>query len=315
VGKASELDVLQAESGLAERKATENEAYQRLRGAKNATLDLMMDSSITSQRRIVAGDKPQIGGSDLPSLSSLQNQALAMNPDYLSLQIDQAQNEIRHKVARNQQLPQLDLTGGYTMSGVGTSPGASHRQTQQSDFPAWSVGLQFRIPLAGARRARKQTEAAQLRVEASRLAIEGAAVEIANVIETSARNVQTSNDSVGYYKKVVDFNEKLLETQLARLGVGKTTSRVVFETERDLFESRINYLRSLVLIERAILQLDTIVGASLAKREMEVDKIELVVRTSKVIRNGKIDQASFQLFVEEMQERYQSIRKKNKISK
>jgi len=233
---------------------------------------------------------------------------LVMNPDYLGLELERRQNEIRHKVARNQKLPLLDLTGGYSVSGIGTSPGASHRQTQQNDFPAWNVSLQFRMPLAGNKRARRQAESARLQLEASRLAVEGAAVEIGNLIESSLQGVRAARDSVEHYQKVVDFNKKLLETELARLEVGKTTSRVVFETESDLFESRINYLRGLAMFERAVLQLHTIVGVGLKKREMEIDKSELRMRTTDLVRKGRINEEAFQQFVGELQGIYRSHR-------
>ena len=310
VGKASELDVLQAESGVAERRAIENEARQRLQSANNTALDLIMETAAGDGRWLVATDTPTVGDAELGKVADLQRTALEMNPDYLGLELERRQNEIRLKVAKNQKLPLLDLTGGYSMSGIGTSPGASHRQTQQNSFPAWNVSLQFRLPLAGNKRARRQAESARLQLEASRLAVDGAAVEIGNLIESSLQGVRAARDSVAHYKKVVEFNEKLLETELARLDVGKTTSRVVFETESDLFESRINYLRGLALFERAVLQLHTIVGIGLDKREMEIDKSELTMRTTNLVRKGAIDEEAFQQFVNDLQSIYSSHRSK-----
>ncbi len=310
VGKASELDVLQAESGLAERRAIENEARQRLQSANNTALDLIMETADGNGNWLVATDTPSVVATEPGQMADLQREALTMNPDYLGLELERRQNEIRLKVAKNQKLPLLDLTGGYSMSGIGTSPGASHRQTQQNSFPAWNVSLQFRLPLAGNKRARRQAESARLQLEASRLAVDGAAVEIGNLIESSLQGQSAARDSVAHYKKVVDFNEKLLETELARLEVGKTTSRVVFETESDLFESRINHLRGLALFERAVLQLHTIVGIGLDRRGMEIDKSELTMRTTDLVRKGEIDEEGFQQFVDDLQSIYRSHRAK-----
>ncbi len=304
VGKASELDVLQAEAGQAEREALVNEARQRLRSAANTAMDLMLDPAIGAERRLAASDTPKGGKVVLDDMSEYQRRSLEMNPDYLRLMHERDQNQIRFKVATNQKLPQLDLTGGYSVNGVGKSPGASHRQTQQNDFPVWTVGLQFRMPLAGAKRARRHAEAARLQLESSEKALQGAVVEIGNVIETAVHNVGAARDSIAHYRKVVEFNKKLLETQLARLEVGKTTSRVVFETERDLFEARINLLRGLVAFERSILQLHVITGLGLEKRGLEVGKDDLAFRTSVIIKKGKIDEEAFHRFVEDVTAQY-----------
>lgn len=305
VGKASQLDVLQAESGLAERRAIVNEARQRLRAANNTAMDLIQDPAIGGGRKLVASDSPEIVDVSLEDMRSYQQRSLEMNPDYLRLELERRQNEIRLKVAKNQKLPQLDLTGGYSVNGVGSSPGASHRQTQQNDFPAWSLGVQMRVPLVGSKRARRHAEAARLQLRSSEKALEGAVIEIGNVIETSAHNVRAARDSVSHYEKVVEFNEKLLETQLARMEVGKTTSRTVFETERELFQSRINRLQGLVQFERAVLQLHIITGLGLEKRGMEIEKDDLTFRTALIVRKGKIDQNAFDRFVGDVTRQYQ----------
>src|SRR5690606_26655648 len=84
------------------------------------------------------------------------------NPDYISRRQEALAENVRLAFAKNQRLPQLDLKASYGLNGLGGSPAHSWDDVEGGDFPAWSVGVELRIPITGGIRERNEYEAAKL---------------------------------------------------------------------------------------------------------------------------------------------------------
>lgn len=88
--------------------------------------------------------------------------AIEANPDYLSRRKQIESSRIRLAYAQNQRWPQLDLKASYGLNGIGDSPSSSFDQITHSEFPAWSLGVELRIPLAGGIKSRAELAGAKL---------------------------------------------------------------------------------------------------------------------------------------------------------
>ena len=111
-GKGAELDVLEAESGLALRRTKRNEALQR---ASDAQGQLMVQAGISPNSRPIrvrATDVPVITGIRHSQAES-QREAMELNPDYViqKKKVDEAR--LRFGVAKNQHRPELNLKGSW----------------------------------------------------------------------------------------------------------------------------------------------------------------------------------------------------------
>ncbi|HEY0551485.1 MAG TPA: TolC family protein, partial [Verrucomicrobiae bacterium] len=260
-GRGSELEVLEADAGLALRQTKLAEAEQKQQEAALRAMTFSSESALAMQPPIRAADEPDLDRAGPEFLSSVAA-AFDNNPDYQSQQRKIRQEEIRLAYAQNQRLPQLDLRASYGLNGLGETPSASHEDIERGRFPSASVGVELRVPLGGDIRGRNELAAARLRKQQALLALKQVETQIINSVQTAVQKVRSARDAVESNKKVVTFNQNLLETQFERLAVGKVESRKVLEVEAALFEARNAVLDSLVQYERARLELDLVQGAT-----------------------------------------------------
>jgi outer membrane protein TolC len=168
-GQGSELDVMDAQSGLALRQTKRNEAFQSYLEALGMMRSL---SGVSPMPYEVGPGGPNIRVVDLPpktnapiSYADSYWRAYASNPDFLIQKEKMRQEEVRLGVAKSQALPELDLKAAYGYNGLGNTPARAWQVAEAQSFPSWSVGLELTFPLDGNIKARNLKKAAQLSLQ------------------------------------------------------------------------------------------------------------------------------------------------------
>ena len=279
-GRGSELEVLEAEAGLAVRLTKLAEAEQKRKEAEMQVLTLASESAFAPHPVMMASERPSIDAT-VPEFLRSAEAAFELNPDYQAQLRKIKQEDVRIAFAKNQRLPQLDLSASYGLNGLGSTPGRSHEDIERQSFPSFTAGFELHIPLGGNIKARNEFAAARVRKEQSLLALKQIETQIINAIQTAVQKIRSTRESVENNQKVVAFHQNLLKTQMDRLELGRVESRKVLETEAALFESRNAVLDAMVQYERAKLELELVQGAILKVRELEISKTELRERTAK----------------------------------
>ncbi len=305
VGKSSELEVLQAEAGVSLRKARRNEAMQKLAEAANQLNTLLSGTASETNIMVWAAEEPEIRDVGLNFYDGY-GAAIESNPDYLTRKHQAVAENIRLAYTKNQRLPQLDLKGSYGLNGLGPSIDDSHDRLYQAQYPAWSVGAEFRIPVTGGMRERNEYAAAKLSKEKAIVNLKEIEVQIANALSTALLKVKNLRESVENHKSVINFHQRLLENQVARLRAGVVDSRTVLETEDKLFEARVSLLENLVSYQKALLELELVKGATLVNRNIELTKAELQDMTSKFISTHGFGGPAFEALRQEVEQEYAS---------
>lgn len=289
-GKSSELEVLQAEAGVALRRARLKEAQQKLVEGNNKLNSLISGSASSVPVLWSVTDKPRDTAPHLDFISAMQ-EVIENNPDYLSQRRQTVQEAIRVVYAANQRWPQLDLKASYGANGLGTTPGTSWDDLTGGQYPNWSIGAEFRIPIGGNVRGRRELEAARLKQEAALVSLKAIEVEIASAVDTALHRISSLRDSVASYSQVVDFNRKLLETELTRLDVGRTDSRKVLETEDSLSEARSAALDATINFQKSLIEWDLARGTILKARKLELNQDQLEFKTTRFAGDARISPA------------------------
>ena len=304
-GAGSELEVLQTQAGLALRQSKLGEARQKFFEALAQLRNLAgIPGMGESSSSVDLADSPSLV-TEVGVFQDLGLKALELNPDYLSQVRKAAQEDIRIAYAKNQRLPQLDLKASYGLNGLGRSPGDSFDAASTGNFESWSVGGELRMPLGGGGRSRNELLAARLRKQQALLGIKEIETQVLNAVETALRKVSSTRDAVHTYQTVVQFNKDLLNTQLARLEVGKVESRKVLEVEADLFEAKNAVVEALVQHERAQLELAFVDGTLLGQRNMDLPRVEVQQKTKLMIRHAARSEEHFNLIMKDLRERYE----------
>lgn len=268
-GKMSETEVLEAEVGLALRQSQRVEARQAVLAAADLLRAFLSETPDWAEgARLRAIDEPQLEDLEL-SFAESMGSAIRGHPDYLARREIIEQESVRVRYMERQRWPQLDLVGSYGVNGIGDSASDSYSMARRSDYEAWSVGIEVRIPLGGGMRERADLRTAEKRKHQALLELKTAEVEIANALHTALNRVHSTREQAAYYERMVGFNQRLLDSEIGLLDAGKSDSRRVLQIEQELVDARIAYYQSLVEHKRAWLDWEVAEGSLLEKRDME----------------------------------------------
>lgn len=232
-GKTTELEVLQAEAGLALRESNLTEAQQRRVDAA-ARLDALLGRKANQGSMVVPSEKLNEAISTLPATEALL-ESFQSHPAYLAQTERCNQAGIRLVYAENERLPQLDLRASYGYNGLGDNlKGTLDDGFLERDFPSWYVGFELSYPLTNGKRERHQVAAAQMRKRQALLELSAIEIELINGIHVLVDKVESLRNRSDAMEKVVDLHRRVLENEQEYLRAGKSESRKVLEAEEDL---------------------------------------------------------------------------------
>ena len=292
-GKGTEIEVMEAEAGLSLRRAKLEEARQKQLETANRVLSLYAEEAPRDGARLRVTDVPKIRA-ESPDFNSLRQTAFNLSPDYLIAEERIQQDRVRLGLARNQRLPELNLKGSYGMNGLGRTPGIAWDDIQNQDQPAWFVGAEFRVPLAGGIRGRNDLTASRLQLQASELSLRGLETELANSMNSAWHKIGSTRQNIRSYQTSVRYNQALLASAMTRLEAGKLESRKVLEIEADLLQTRVSEVESMVRFEFAWMELEMMEGNLLMTRDLELTQTELQSATSRMSSSRVIGDSEYQ---------------------
>ncbi len=290
-GSGAELDVMEAQSGLALRNTKRNDVVQNYYDAlgRLRSLTSVAPSPFSPVQNgtlaVQAADNPQSSNA-VPTYADCMNQVWELNPDYLIQWKKTEQEALRLGVAKNQLLPELNAKGAYGYNGLALSPDDSWDSATSKQFPSWSIGLELSIPLGGNIKGRHLYSAAKLSLQEAYLNLKGAQTQIANDLSMSTQKAQAWRQSIESYQTVVNYNEELLKTQLERLKAGAVGSDKVLETEANLLDSRQDLAGALTQYRRALSEVELATGNILKNRNLDIDRERLKQQTRWLLDHG-----------------------------
>lgn len=283
-GQGSELDIMDAQSGLALRQTKRNEAMQSYLDALGMVQSLMGTIPIpyedgASSTKLRAADLPPETNAPV-AYSDGYWEAFESNPDFLIQEEKMRQEEVRLGVAKNAMLPELDFKAAYGFNGLGDTPSEAWDVAMTADYPSWSVAFQLTFPLGGNIKGRQLKKAAQLSLQEAYLNVKGVQSEIATHLSISIQKMQSWQQSVQSYETVVHYNDELLKTTLEQLKAGIIDGHKALEVEADLLDSRQSMANALVQYRESIIEVELTEGDLLKRWDMDFSRDELRRQTT-----------------------------------
>ena len=169
--------------------------------------------------------------------------AIANRPDVRGLRSQLAQAEVALQETQSETLPALDLIGTWSSDGARDQFHQAFRDATDVDYPDWTVGLEFSLPI-GNHAARASYQRAQLEVERQRRALHATILQVTKEVRQAARDLHSLSESIRASAESMRLELSNLETEQIKLRVGAST---VFEVQRrnqDLREARTRHLRN-----------------------------------------------------------------------
>ncbi len=284
-GRGSRLDLLEAEAGLALRRSRERQSFQKRIEALNRLASFFGGVPRKDLVDYLAVDAPVSLPVEMSYESGIRN-AMAMNPELLRAQLQKEQERIRLGYAKNQRLPELNLKASFGASGVENGWQESFDNIRRASFPAWTVGLVFRVPIWGGVRGRYEERAADLRLMQAERADTNLTTQLRVGRDTAEQRVGSSYTTTRSLESVVGFRTNLLETRMQSRDIGRMDARSVLEAEQELFVARLEQLQSEIDFQRSLLDLEIISGSLLQLRGLEVTLKDLEHQTRQWIVGG-----------------------------
>jgi len=267
-GVATDLDVLQAEVGVANARRSLLLADQSVRDRDDALTALIGQFEFNQSLGEVSFEK-----SAVPDVSFDLSYKLARDnqPALASSALAIRQLEIDRENAKRNRLPSFDVGAGVGLNSREASLDDATTRTFSGDGYAWQVDLTLRVPWA------QREDNARLRLAQSSIVREQTRLQqldqdLVVEVRSAVRAVETNRESVAISGLATQLSERQYELERARFNAGLSTSRRVLEAQDDLELARVNELQSQVNLRIALADLQRLEGSSLTRFRIVLDQ-------------------------------------------
>ncbi|MDA7505816.1 TolC family protein, partial [Verrucomicrobia bacterium] len=222
--------------------------------------------------------QPSEGLRAVPVVTDLQDswhKGLTQRPDLLQSRKGMENQGILVKFRRNQLFPQLDLVGsiGYAAQSRNGSYSDVFDQLTGRDNPVWSVGAELSVPLTR-RQERYNFKSAKAQAEQLKLTFKRSEQQIMVDIENAVSLTKINLQRVEATRQEREFSEAALDAEQKKLEVGKSTSFIVLQLQRDLTAARSSEINALAEYNKALSQLSLSEGSVFDRHSIDVDVVE-----------------------------------------
>ncbi len=260
-GVATDLDVLQAEVGVANAQRSVLLAEQTVHDRSEQLLGLISRFQLDAPIGPLHLATPE---QTVPVLASSLDAAKRHQPDYLSAQAALEQARIDLQVAKNARQPELSIGGAVGFNGDNRHGGPAYNDALNRENSAWQVDLTLNYAWGQqAERARYRQSLASVSRQEFRLRQQEQDLELS--VRAALRAVETNLENLRIATLAARLSEKQHEQEKARFDAGLSTSRRVLEALNDFESARISELQATVDLRDSYAALHRLEGSSLER--------------------------------------------------
>ena len=249
----SEIQYLQERENVVTRRQSYEDQLERLL----TLLGLPLEKEVSIED--IIGSLVQMGEVGVPPVDECIAGAMAGRLELMLSDISIKQQEISRDTARNDLLPDLDLSFQYATNDANSDFDQSYNMRENN---AWDANLSLRIPLPNIS-GREAYKRSQLSLDKSRTDRVSMERDIIREVKQAYRRVKASESSLLILKKTVEQASKSLEQESGRFDAGLSTSNDVRKAQDDLFEAQTRYFTELLNYQINIARLYMAIGLDL----------------------------------------------------
>jgi outer membrane protein TolC len=278
VGAAARIDILDAEANVA---ADESYLLQAEQDIQNAGEELkrMLNMSAVGQA-IIPTDRPEVKKIDL-DFNAFLLEALENRPDIHQAKLDLKRYKIDVRYARNQMLPDLQLSASYYTTGTGGDQlitegdifsgdykvigvikkdvWESMKDTFSNLYKNYSISLRLNVPLSFSRE-KAELARAKLQLKRAFLALKNTENTVYSDVNLAIRSIESNLKLVEAQEIRLDLENRKLKAEERKLSVGLSANYDVIQKQRDYVQAQTNHLNALRTYNMAIADLNRKLG-------------------------------------------------------
>lgn len=295
VGVVSQVEVVEAEAGVANREFELIQSANQFRNAQDILIDAVLGTRLkpmTDLQLVPTSDLTAHAVSRIDVEADVA-QAFQKRPELMLAQNAIDQSEMNLKFAKGQRLPQLDLVGRYGYVGIAGRPNSNiaignvvppnppQRRDYSDSYDGFFQGNGYdnyrvqgllSVPIPNTR-GRKLVDRSQFdlrRSQSSRIRLEQ---EIILQIRAATRTLLAAAQGIEAAERRRLAAEEQLRAERIRLEHGESTPFEVLQREEDLVEAESQKINALQTFYAAETALDRARGTILEAHAIEVDAV------------------------------------------
>lgn len=261
-GVATDLDVLQADVGVANARRGVLLAQQSVKDSEESLLALIGQFELDAPLgRVSLPDAAPA----LPTFASSLDAAKRHQPDYLVAKMALEQLQLDARVAKSNRLPDVSVGGAV---GFNSFPSTSNANAIDSalgrDSTSWQLDLSVSLPW-GQKADRARYRQALAAVTQQEVGVRALEQNIEVQVRAAVRAVETNAESVKISAQARELSEKQYELERARFDAGLSTSYRVLQVQNDLETAKVNELQAKVALRNSYTALYRLEGSALQR--------------------------------------------------
>lgn len=276
VGLATKVEVLQAEAALASREEATILADQSIAEAEDSLgrllglLEAQDNAAMQALGIRVSPIKPE--PPVVPDFTSVWTSALSWNPTIAAQEEAIYRTDIDRRVAKNQLLPQADITLGASLLGNDNLRARTAvENAADRDGDEWRVALEVAYPW-GRNEARASVRIAERSLERENIRLQETKSALYQEVRTAWRELANGPARLKAADASVALQEQNYAQLRARYQSGLSTLREVIEAQADLDTAQLSRLETLLSILQANARLGRLDGSGLSRNGLVWDE-------------------------------------------
>jgi outer membrane protein TolC len=205
--------------------------------------------------------------------------SMRMRPILNEARLEILREDLEIVRTQNGLLPLMDLFVTLGKSGYANSFGESVRNINEDNYDA-SAGVNFEYPIFN-REAKARHRRALLTRDQAQKALDNLSQLVEVDVRTAYIEVNRTKQQISASSVTRKFDEEKLRTETEKLRVGKSTSFLVAQAQRDLLVSRIAEVQALANYLKALIDLYRLDGSLLERRRISAPGREPVKLSKK----------------------------------
>jgi outer membrane protein len=260
----------QDEAQVAQSKASLISAQNTLATDQNTLKNLLTDNYTQMHGTDIQPSETLLAQQQTFDLQNSWTKGMANRPDLLQSKLNLEQQGIQLKYARNQLLPEFDLTGSYGYRGSGREFNNAVDQTGEGNSPNYSYGATLSIPLGniGPRNNYKIAKAMMQQIELQFKQLEQ---NIMVQIDNAVKQAQSAYESVDATRQARVYAQAALDAEQKKYDVGKSTTFTVLQLQNNLTAARSQEIRALANYNEALNTLAQQEGTTLERHNIHFE--------------------------------------------
>lgn len=268
-GESSELELLEAQSGLVSRRLEYNTMKSKVEESKNNLLEMLNIPSENSQDlkfEALVGDVER----ESKTLQECYALALSQHPDVKIAEGELQKAKVDYHQKKNDLYPQLDLKASTWLSQLDSGKLYGHLFDKQ--YKSWEVSVEFSIPLTGGQRERSALAMSQLRAEQSQEGVISLKRRIKVALQTKLAQLKSALVQEADIQKSYEIKKQIFEIERKKLALGESHVREVLVKEEDMISEHRRLMNKMIEAKYAQVALDQWMGA-LSNRYVDTSDI------------------------------------------